>query len=735
MNLRCPLERAVRVSILPFAIAACMFFISFQGKGQNTTTPNRTDYVLNIKKATDAFEIDGVLEEEDWQSAQIVGDFHRVLPIDTGYATTRTEVRMSYDERNLYFGITCFERKEGANIIESLRRDFSFGGNDNFLIFIDTYNDQTNGFSFGASAGGAQWDGIQSDGGRVSLDWDCKWESAVRHYADHWNIEMAIPFRNLQYKAGMDQWGINFSRMDVKCNEKSSWTPVPRQFPTANLAFAGTLQWDAPPPKIKTRISLIPYIASRTSRDFTLQEKEPISLDAGIDAKISLTPSLNLDLTINPDFSQVDVDQQVTNLDRFELFFPERRRFFLENQDVFTGYGKNGLRPFFSRRIGLNTPVRAGLRLSGKLNEDWRVGILNMQTGAAGAIPAANFSVASLQRQVFARSNVGIFLVNKQLTGDSEDRPVSLSDYNRVIGIDYNLASADSRWTGKFFVHKSIKPEKTDQSMAASASLAYNTPQWQLTGSYDLVGENYSAEAGFVRRTGLHQTEAGIGYKFFPASRQIANHGPALNTFYIFDPDFNQTDAGWEATYQFSFLDRSGLSFSYEQLYIRLLDPFDPTNSVGNILAKGTDYAWSAAALNYQSDARKLFNYTASLGYGGFYNGQRLYLESQLNFRFQPYGSIAVNLAYNDLQFPAPYQDVDFLLIGPKLDITFSTSLFLTAFVQYNEQIDNINTNIRLQWRYQPVSDLFIVYSDNYFPSPFNIRSRALVAKASYWFN
>lgn len=715
----------------------CLLLLLFPALGlsQNDRTPNRADYVLSIKKAEGPFQIDGELSEPAWQTAEIARDFWRVLPIDTGYAATTTEVMMTYDERNIYFGITCFERVPGPNIIESLRRDFSFGANDNFLIFIDTYNDQTNGFSFGASAGGAQWDGIQSEGGSVSLDWDCKWESTVKHYQDRWVIEMAIPLRNLQFKAGLDQWGINFSRMDVKGNEKSSWTPVPRQFPTANLAFAGTLQWDAPPPKPKTNLSLIPYIAGRTSRNHELDETEPVKLDAGIDAKISLTPSLNLDLTVNPDFSQVDVDEQVTNLDRFELFFPERRRFFLENQDLFTGFGKEGLRPFFSRRIGLDSPVRAGLRLSGKLNEKWRIGLLNMQTGTKGDIPAANFTVASLQKRIFSRSNIGVFFVNKMLTAEESQIPEGLNDYNRVVGIDYNLASADSRWIGKFFAHKSIAPGDNDRSLAVSANLEYRTQRWQLEANYDRVGVNYLAEAGFVRRTGLHRTGMGAEYKFYPKSQKIANHGPRLRTELILDPDFERTDYELRASYEIVFLNRSEIELAYRRQYIRLLDPFDPTNSEGNFLDAGDEFSWNNLELDYASDARKLLNYEFEIGYGGFFNGDRFSLEGQLNFRFQPYGSISVNLAYNDLQFPDPFEDVDFFLIGPKLDVTFTTSLFLTAFVQYNEQIDNINTNIRLQWRYQPVSDLFIVYSDNHFPNPWNVKSRALVAKVSYWFN
>ena len=419
----------------------------------------RESYIYHIKKAVYTIEIDGALDEPDWQVAEVAKNFHRVLPIDTGYAATPTEVMVTYDDKNLYFGVICHETVAGDNIIESLRRDFSFGKNDNFLLFMDTYNDQTNGFSFGASAGGAQWDGLQADGGNVSLVWDCKWLMKVRHYEKYWIIEMSIPFRNLQFKAGVDNWGINFSRLDLKRNEKSSWIPVPRQFPTANLAFTGTLKWDSPPPKPKRRFSLIPYVLAGASKDYQLEgDKAVFKREAGIDAKIALTPSMNLDITLNPDFSQVDVDEQVTNLDRFELFFPERRRFFLENEDLFAGFGKDDIRPFFSRRIGLDSPVRAGMRLSGKIDEKWRVGFLNMQTGSTEEVPAANFTVASLQRKVFARSNIGAFIVNKEITSKDDELIKDINMYNRVAGIDFNLASANNRWVGENLLSSIIQP-------------------------------------------------------------------------------------------------------------------------------------------------------------------------------------------------------------------------------------------------------------------------------------
>ena len=168
---------------------------------------------------------------------------------------------------------------------------------------------------------------------------------------------------------------------------------------------------------------------------------------------------------------------------------------------------------------------------------------------------------------------------------------------------------------------------------------------------------------------------------------------------------------------------------------ILLLEPFDPTNTDGDTLAAGTEYNWSEFELEYQSDARKRLNFGLETGYGGFFNGTRFNFSSQVSYRFQPYGSLSLNMSYDNLQFPEPYKDTDFLLVGIKADITFTKSLFFTAFLQYNEQMDNFNTNIRFQWRYRPVSDLFIVYSDNYLPYGMKTKNRSLVIKLSYWFN
>ncbi|GAH73620.1 unnamed protein product, partial [marine sediment metagenome] len=269
-------------------------------------------------------------------------------------------------------------------------------------------------------AAGAQWDGQQANGGSVSLDWDTKWRSAVKNYPDRWVAEIAIPFRSIRYRDGVTEWGISFSRLDLKTAEKSSWTPIPRQFPTANLAFTGALVWDRPLPKSGTRFSWIPYMSAKATRDVENSEKTDTDAAVGMDAKITLSTSMNLDLTVNPDFSQVEVDRQRTNLDRFELFFPEKRQFFLENSDLFASLGSENIRPFFSRRIGLQNPVQAGARLSGQIGEKWRIGLMDMQTGTKNGIRAANFGVAAIQRQLFSRSNITAFMINKQITSPRE---------------------------------------------------------------------------------------------------------------------------------------------------------------------------------------------------------------------------------------------------------------------------------------------------------------------------
>ena len=711
--------------------------VAKQSKTDPAVRKNNDEFILNIKKANDAIKIDGLINEPDWEKAQRASDFRLVLPVDSGSPKSQSEVVMTYDEKAFYLGITFFDTVPGKRIMESFRRDFNFGNNDNVLVFFDTFLDQTNGFSFGASASGAKWDGTMSDGSAINLNWDCKWDSKTTHYDDRWVTEMRIPFRSVRFKSGTDRWYVNFSRLDLKTNEKSSWAPVPRQFPTASLAYTGVLQWDEPLPKSKMMFSVIPYIFGSAAKDFESGKSTSYRKDFGFDAKLGITTSMNLDLTYNPDFSQAEVDQQVTNLDRFELFFPEKRQFFLENSDLFSNYGFGSVTPFFSRRIGLDAPVLAGARLSGKLDKNWRLGIINMQTEKIGDMEtdstgnqlSRNFFVASLQRKLFSRSSIGMILVNKEYM----DEPGG-QKFNRVAGIDYNLASRSNEWKGKLFYHRSFSPENPGKQFAQGSWLSYNSKRLSLELAQASVGENYNAETGFVRRKGYHLLNPEFSYLWIP-NKKVVSHGIDVEADYFFSPDYKQLDHELTMSYKVEFSSRSILSAGIMDFYTRLDADFDPTHISQTVLKKGTEYSSNAWFVEYMSDTRKFFNFTTTFGRGGFYSGDISFFEGQVSYRYQPYMKLSMNYSYSDIQLPAPFERANFWLLGPKLDLTLSEKVFLSTFVQYNEQIDNMNINMRFQWRYKPVSDLFIVYTDNYYTGNWSARNRALVLKLSYWFN
>ena len=349
----------------------------------------------------------------------------------------------------------------------------------------------------------------------MNWTWDAKWKSAIKSYDDRWVVEMMIPLRSIRYFEGDETWGVNFGRMDWKTNEKSAWAPMPRQFFHNDLAYTGTLKWDKPMKKSGLRFSFIPYIKGKVTRDNITSKKTVWGGEAGFDTKVMLSTSLNLDLTLNPDYSQVEEDRQQTNLDRFELFFPERRQFFLENSDLFADLGNSSARPFFSRRIGLNVPVNGGLRLSGRLGNKWRIGLMDMQTGYEDMqpglnddIPATNFSVAVLQRQVFSRSSITGFFINKDVTGNFIDTLFAGHKYNRVAGLEYNLASNDARWKGKTFYHQSFYPGASANAAIASGDLTFSTRYFKATMATSWVGADYNAETGYIRRTGYFELKS-----------------------------------------------------------------------------------------------------------------------------------------------------------------------------------------------------------------------------------
>jgi hypothetical protein len=316
--------------------------------------------------------------------------------------------------------------------------------------------------------------------------------------------------------------------------------------------------------------------------------------------------------------------------------------------------------------------------------------------------------------------------------------------------MEFNLASTNNRWNGKVYYHQNLPDNVTFKDAALAANLTYSSQYITATLNQALTGSGYNAETGYIRRRGYYQLNSSLLYKFFPKESKLISHGPAIKLDAYMDPykSYALTDRETQLLYNLEWLNKSSFSVDVRENYIKLLAPFDPTNTGGLQLAEGDDFHWKEVGATYTSDNRKMLNFVLTARYGGYYNGERLTLNGELNYRVQPYGSLSIVTTYNDISLPIPYNSAKLLLIGPRFDFTFTDKLFFTSFIQYNNQIDNLNLNLRFQWRFAPVSDLFIVYTENSyasdilgnsFGSPYSgdyrVKNRGLVVKLSYWFN
>lgn len=739
-----------------------------------TSAQNEAGQVnYNIVAADEPIHLDGRLDEEIWSKSERGGGFYQTFPTDHMPAQDSTEFMITYSDNSLIIGIICYDNIEGDFISTTRRRDFDWGSNDNVSVYIDPYNDKSNGFAFQVTPNNVQREGLVLLAGDVRDDWDNKWFSAVYQGENFWSAEISIPFKSIRYNSG-PQWNLQVLRNNQKRNETTSWIQVPQGSRMSSMNFTGSLTWDKPPKEPGTNISLIPYTATSVFKNHEEGEPGEAELNAGFDAKIAVSSSLNLDLTVNPDFSQVEVDRQVTNLQRFELFFPERRQFFLENQDLFADGGFGNSRPFFSRRIGIqgsgdtrrNVPIIGGARLSGKIGSKWRIGALNITTNRDETqeeiSPAQNYSVAIVERQIFKRSRLSAIFVGRNNLGESaidydslalaqtgnlrdkfgnelnpEDTLVTLSQFNYVYGVDYNLATVGTRWEGDFFYHRSVDPgQSTDEKYATGAFLRYQVPTFNIRGNFQRIGENHNAEVGFIPRPGVSNYGIRSEYNFFPKNGgSIQRHGPGIGFGGVLSNDWNKLDNDAGIEYKFSFLNTSYLEFGAYWNSITLTNPFDPSGSEGLELSADTNHEWVNYRIFYRTDRRKNFILRAFVSNGGFYNGNRFNTEVGLTFRLPPLFQVELNAEYNRIDLPDPFNDADLYLIGPRFDLTLTNNVFFTTFIQYNSQAENLGHNSRFQWRFKPVSDLFIVYTDNYFTDNFTTRNRALVVKLNYWLN
>ncbi|NND31195.1 MAG: carbohydrate binding family 9 domain-containing protein, partial [Saprospiraceae bacterium] len=627
-----------------------------------------------IKKFPGEIVLDGVLDEAGWKEADVADNWYQNFPVDSLPSPFQTEARMTYNDEFLYVSFVCFD-DETPDVVNSLRRDFTYALNDNASFIFGPYNDRLNGYFFNVTAIGAQRDGTVSSGGNgenaFNIYWDNKWYSKVVRYKDKWVAELAIPFKSFKYKTDVKEWNVTFDRLDKKRNIKSAWVRTPRQFYTGTFAYAGQLVWEDPIPVSKTNIAVIPYISGGKFEDREIDPVESTAeLQTGFDAKIGITPSMNLDLTVNPDFSQIEVDQQVLNLSRFEFQFPERRQFFLENSDLFASAGFESARPFFSRRIGIvqdtagvvqKVPIAYGARLSGTINEKWRLGIMNMQTKEKLdlGLPAQNYTVATLQRMLFEQSSFSMTFVNKESLGVLEadslkyfhpgifrrsdlKNQLMRNTYNRVLDADLVLRSKDNRWYHNSFLAQSFSAENQPKRLAGSALFRYSDRSFLASLGLFFVNENFNPEVGFVPGQGIYPGQMGyysqLAYKIYPKSNVLLYSGPTFEINDIYLPGSGTlADREYTIGYTFNYKNSAEFSIEYRHVFQRLTVDFNPIIKSGyRKFLQGDKYNWNTISATYQSDSRRRLNFLFNSTYGGFYNGTNLNFGGELNVRFQP---------------------------------------------------------------------------------------------------
>ncbi len=720
-------------------LTACCFYLFLSGLvSQNT---NAADFRYLLTATGENINIDGVANEKSWMEAEVFSNFILNAPIDNVPPKRQTRVKMLCDKANLYVLAECDDDQN--YVIQTLKRD-GFGNSDEFAFLLDPVGNKASGYGFGVNVMGAQTEVIISPS-NVDETWDNRWFSAVSKHSDKWVVEMKIPLKSIRYKEKITEWHINFARRDPEHNELSVWAPVPRQFEAHDIGYYGTIVWPEAPSLQGGNVSIIPYISVRNDKSGLENDSK---LQAGGDAKIALSPSMNLDLTTFSDFSQVEVDAQVTNLTRFNIFFPERRQFFIENNDIFSNFGQGADQVFYSRRIGLDingqpTPIIYGARITGNISENLRIGAFNMQTDVRNSVGANNFSALAFQQRVLSRTAIrGVFLNRQGWNNGKFDH----KDYGRNAGGDFLYTSNDGKLGATLgYLHSWKETNLPKANGHLYGGINYNGQKFRGYVEAQHVGENYFSDMGFnsrlenydpennrIVRIGYTNVGSMLDYYNYPLdSKNVNYHWTGLENFVWVNDGGNGLNEWYTRLRHFIFFkNTSAIRFRLNNNYVQLIFPFQITTPA---LPKG-NYNMTEFNIQYNSDNRKKWVYDIFGVYGQFYNGWKHTYRAGITYRVQPWGNFRLGAEHNDIRFPAPFENKKITLGTVRAEINFSTKLFWTTFLQYNTQADNFNVNSRLQYRFAPMSDVFLVYTDNYGINEmvFN-KSRFVVLKVNYW--
>ena len=692
---------------------------------------------VTITSTNEQIKIDGKLDENVWNTLNPISGFTNHWPADTGLAKLQTTVKITHDKKFIYIAAVCSIAKKP--VVQTLKRDTDPWGNDGFYVVLDPVDQRLSGYLFGVNAQGAQSDGIVQ-GDNLTTEWDAKWYSAVKTYESFYTIEMAIPLSSLRFDPRYKVWGVNFVRSDMYNNTYNDWSPVPLQFYAYNMNFNGEIIWDDIPFVSHSENVIEPYINSSISQTYS-GSAMPVSKNSKIggDAKISLNPSLNLDVTVNPDFSQVEVDQQIINLDRFDPLLPEKRTFFLENSDLFTNFGVGNLRPFISRKIGLTDdgqikPILAGARLTGNLNQTLRVGVMDIEVNKFLLQKPENYFVGVFEQKILKNSAI------KGIVTNVDDFDPHKNSYNRLGGLEFNYLSNNNvhQISAKFHYTNDTFKKGDDQLLL----LYYGYYKTRVNSLFYLtaLGDNFNPQTGFSPynlyydlKTSTYQHK---GYKqfynntnlLFPLrNASIYNISFGITNYFNVYNNNNFMEGRNTGILAINYKNTSQLSFTSDQHLTNV--PF-LTEYVGERVIPG-NYWFSVYTLAYHNDNRRNLNINGTAETGSYFGGYLNRLTGGVNLRKQPFMNIGANIDYNHIWINN--KDIDFVLLTSSIEFDFTKNLFWTSSFQFNTQLKNFNINSRFQWHFKPLSDIYLVYTDNYQTDIFQPRNRMLTLKADYW--
>ena len=684
--------------------------------------------------------IDGRVNDAAWEAVQPYTDFTQQDPAEGAPATERTEVRLIVGRGHVYIGIVCFDRDPTKIILSQARRDAPLNDTDSVIVVVDTFNDNQNAFVFGTNPIGIEYDGQVAREGQTSgltfqggaggtqrggisafnPNWDGDWTVKAQVTDRGWEAELAIPLKTLRYATGLNRtWGFNVLRNIRHKDEQVYLAPIPRGFDIYRVSLAAKVSGlDLPP---RRDIKLIPSALGSINKDFTRGTGDQLDRngDAGLDVKWGIRPNLTLDATINTDFAQVEADEEQVNLTRFDLFFPEKRPFFLENASTFQFGQPQSIDLFFTRRIGLSPTgvpidILGGGRLSGKVAGNWNVGVLNIQTdgltvGAQRVAPDTNYSVLRAQREV-GRSSYGAIFVGRYATGDAAE--ASVTKWNRAYGVDANVQIGPNHRVSSFIA-------RTDTSGTGGSDYAgrafYNFTNnvWQISGGYSQVGDRFNPEVGFLPRRGYRRPEFRVFFQPQPKTirwiRRVAPH-VSYNSYWGFNGRL-QSSSMHVHPLEIQPAQGGRFGWFFDRNQDSPLATFVVYNRDGRRVAIAPgQYTWYQHAFEYHHDPSARVTGTIRARVGRFYDGDMHALEITSGYRLSSRMSASVGWTRQDIELPGGSFVAN--LVPMKASYAFTTLASVSALLQYNGQTAQFSSNIRLALLNRSGTGLFVVYND-----------------------